>query len=90
MYVQNEGVSLFLFTTVNLEVSLQIVWHSLQGIDNTPNIDGLTTHFADTQQKIILIISYVADLETDNMCIIQRSSASACPGNVLASVLGQE
>lgn len=86
--MQNEGASLFLFTTVNLEVFLQIVWHSLHGINNTPNIDGLTTHFADTQQKIILIMSYIADLETDNMYIIQRSSSSACPGNVLASVLG--
>lgn len=39
------------FTNVNLEVFLQIVWHSLQRIGNTPNIDGLTAHFADIQQK---------------------------------------
>lgn len=87
--MQNEGATLLLLIIVNLEVSLQIVWHSLQGIDKTPNIHGLTTHFADIQKNFILILSYVADLEADHMYIIQSSTTSACSGYVLASVLGQ-
>lgn len=34
---------------------------------NTPNIDRFTEHFTDIQQKkIILILSYVANLQTEH------------------------